>query len=231
MSRKWSDRYPIKESRYSSHAVVCSLLGPGQGKSLLDVGCGSGAVGAALISQGWIVSAIEPNVHDAAAALEQGLDVMVGTLEESRVLIDRRFDAIVLGDVIEHTVDPLKTVECALDFLEPGGILIISVPNIAHLSVRILLALGRFNYTDRGILDRTHLRFFTRKTFQDLLESADLNVTSEQFTPAPIEEVFSVFQSGRALAPFQTFGAALARFMPSIFAYQFVVKVTKEPSR
>lgn len=138
-------------------------------------------------------------------------------------MITERFDAVVLGDVIEHTVEPLETVK-------PGGTLVVSVPNVAHLSVGLSLAVGLFNYTYCGILDKMNLRFFTRRTFRHLLQNANLYVLAEGYTLAPVEEVLPAFEEGRALGRMQSLGAARARSTPSLFAYQFVVQVSEKPS-
>ena len=216
------ERYPFKGSSFGSHATIIRLLGEGGGRTLLDVGCGSGAVAMTLQKQGWSVTGIEPDPNDAEAVRHRGIPVLCGTLESAKHSFQTQFDAAVLGDVIEHTEDPLTTVKETSNLVKAGGRLVISVPNVAHLSVRIGLALGHFDYSDRGILDRTHLRFFTRSTFHELLEATGLKLVDERFTPAPIEEVYPVFREGRMMGRLQGAGAALARRMPSVFAYQFV---------
>jgi hypothetical protein len=100
------------------------------------------------------------------------------------------------------------------------------VPNVANLWIRLSLLAGRFDYSDRGILDRTHLRFFTRKTLTELLKSTNLEILSLQVTPIPLELVSSIFLS----VPGKWLHAVFARLtssVPTILGYQFVVKARK----
>src|SRR5437016_12769572 len=114
--------------------------------------------------------------------------------------LDGAFDAIVYGDVLEHLHDPARVLAALNRGLAPGGQAVISVPNVAHLWVRLSLAAGRFEYADRGILDRTHLRFFTRRSLGALLTGAGLRVERLTATPAPLYQVAPERLHGRALA-------------------------------
>ena len=86
------------------------------------------------------------------------------------------FDAIVAADVLEHLKDPLEALNRLRPFLKPDGFFVISVPNVAHGSVRLALLSGDFEYADIGLLDSTHLRFFTRETLEKLLDDAELGL-------------------------------------------------------
>jgi hypothetical protein len=99
---------------------------------------------------------------------------------------------------------------------------IVSVPNVAHLWVRLSLLVGRFDYADRGILDRTHLRFFTRRTLLELLRSAGLRVDELAVTPVPLPLVVPPRWHGRVLAGVHALSAGAARAWPGGLAYQFV---------
>src|SRR5262249_18080924 len=83
-----------------------------------------------------------------------------------------RFDVIVAADVLEHLKDPLSVLKTAIRHLRPNGYVVASVPNIAHLSVRLALLGGRFPYSETGLLDHSHLRFYTRETVERVLEDA-----------------------------------------------------------
>jgi SAM-dependent methyltransferase len=135
-----------------------------------------------------------------------------------------RFDLALLLDVIEHTPDPRRTLELTARSVRPGGHLLVSVPNIAHWSTRLPLLFGRFEYTDSGILDRTHLRFFTRSTFLATLRAAGLTVEDEASSIAPVELVLpwapSVPGWGLALATRRS----LARREPGLLAYQLLAR-------
>jgi SAM-dependent methyltransferase len=218
-------RYPYKTGRYGSHAVIERLMGPGVGRTALDVGCGGGFVAEAISRQGWVVDGIEtdPDLADQAALhCRSVFRVDASDLASSPV---GTYDALIFGDVLEHVADPGAVLRTARKNLRPEGFVVLSIPNVAHAFVRLSLLTGRFNYQDRGILDRTHLRFFTRSSFRDLIEQSGFRVLSEMATPAPIEEVVKAAADGGTAQFLQPLGAGLARSMPTLFGYQFVAKI------
>jgi hypothetical protein len=107
--------------------------------------------------------------------------------------------------------------------LAPGGEVIVSVPNVAHLWMRLSLAAGRFDYAERGILDRTHLRFFTQRSLRALLAGAGLRVVRATATPVPLYQVVPERLHGQTLAAVHGVSAAVARALPRLLGYQFVV--------
>lgn len=147
----------------------------------LDLGCGEGRFGEALKARraGTAVWGVEPNAaaaHEAEARLDQ---VIVGSFPDCRDAITRAFDCVVANDVLEHIEDPWAACGELADLLEPGGTLVASIPNIRNFATLATLALqGRWDYVDAGVLDRTHLRFFTRATMVEMIEAAGLVVTS-----------------------------------------------------
>jgi SAM-dependent methyltransferase len=148
--------------------------------------------------------------------------VVVADLESARPLLHGPFDAIVYGDVLEHLSDPRAVLQALDQTLTPGGTVIVSVPNVAHLWVRLSLLAGRFDYADRGILDRTHLRFFTRRTLLELLRDAGLAVIEVAVTPVPLPLVVPSRWHGPWLARVHALSAGAARGWPGGLAYQFV---------
>jgi len=161
----------------NSQTQLITLVG--SNKVVLDVGCAAGDTASALVARGCTVSGVDID----AVAAEPARDV----LEELVIAdIDRdplsghfkaeSFDAIIFGDVLEHLLDPWAALRDAATLLRPGGRILVSVPNVAHGAVRLALLLGRWDYTDKGLLDRTHLRFFTLESVCQLLESADLSI-------------------------------------------------------
>jgi SAM-dependent methyltransferase len=146
----------------------------------------------------------------------------VADLESAPPLLHDPFEAIIYGDVLEHLSDPTAVLRALDQFLAPGGAVIVSVPNVAHLWVRLSLLVGRFDYADRGILDRTHLRFFTRRTLLELLRSAGLRVDELAVTPVPLPLVVPPRWHGRVLAGVHALSAGAARAWPGGLAYQFV---------
>jgi len=109
---------------------------------------------------------------------------------EGAQLPDGTYDAVVCADVLEHLPDPLTVLKQLVKAAKPGATFFISVPNIAHLSVRLMLLFGYFPKMERGILDRTHLQFLTRDTAAALLESAGLSIENVYATGVPLEEVW-----------------------------------------
>jgi 2-polyprenyl-3-methyl-5-hydroxy-6-metoxy-1,4-benzoquinol methylase len=202
------------------------VCGEGNGRQLLDVGCARGHLSIALKRQGWNVTGIEYDSQDAQAAQEAGIAMIVGTAESALSNMTDTFDVIVFADVLEHFVEPLEVLTLAKNRLKPGGQIVISIPNVAHLTVRLQLLLGSFNYTDRGILDRTHLHFYTKRSLREMISQADLEIVHLGATPAPIEEVLPVLRKVKPLRVILEFNALTARMWKSLLAYQYIA-VTK----
>lgn len=152
---------------------------PATARRLLDVGCGSGAFGKTVrqehpgMREMW---AIEPDPAAAAAAQANFDHVAVGFFPEALFGLELgKFDCIVFNDVLEHLVDPVQALRSAVELLAAGGSVVASIPNVRHISVLSeIMVRGQFRYTERGILDRTHLRFFTRRTMLQLFADAGL---------------------------------------------------------
>lgn len=155
-----NDRY-YEQDRAEMRALV-----PAGARRVLEVGCGAGTFGAALKASGvGEVWGVEPS--DAAHRAEQVLDrVIAGTVDEAiPQLPGGHFDWIVFNDVLEHLVDPEQCLRELLPKLAPGGGFIASIPNLRYYKVlRDLVLKGEFEYVEHGVMDRTHLRFFTPKS-------------------------------------------------------------------
>lgn len=161
---------------------------PAGAHMVLDVGCGAGSLGAHLLTTGRVrhVMGIEV-APDAAREAATHLDkVVVANLNLTTVdaalqgVAKPGFDCIVCADVLEHLVDPWGTLSTLVDYLKPGGTLVVSVPNVRHWSIWMpLVTRGRWDYRDSGILDRTHLRFFTPATARSLCTGPGLSIVSE----------------------------------------------------
>jgi 2-polyprenyl-3-methyl-5-hydroxy-6-metoxy-1,4-benzoquinol methylase len=214
--------YRLKDDPHSSHSVILARLGEGRGRRALDVGAADGFLAERLTAHGWSVTALERDPELAARARGRCKEVVVADLESAPPLLHDPFEAIIYGDVLEHLSDPTAVLRALDQFLAPGGAVIVSVPNVAHLWVRLSLLVGRFDYADRGILDRTHLRFFTRRTLLELLRSAGLRVDELAVTPVPLPLVVPPRWHGRVLAGVHALSAGAARAWPGGLAYQFV---------
>ena len=148
--------------------------------------------------------------REAEAYCEQ---VLVGDVETMELPFEPgSFDVVLLGDVIEHLRDPAATLARLRPLLRPGGRVVLSTPNVANWAIRLSLLSGRWRYTDRGILDRSHTHLFTRATLAETLEQAGYRVERIDFSvPVPGD---SDLLDG--------VGRAFGRLRPSLFAYQFV---------
>jgi 2-polyprenyl-3-methyl-5-hydroxy-6-metoxy-1,4-benzoquinol methylase len=158
-----------------------------QGGSVLDAGCGRGALGAVLRQRGWHVVGIER--HPEAAGVAQGRlaqVVQADMCDFARVeeeLGDVHFDVLIFSDVLEHLADPAGVLRHYLRRLRPGGRLFVSVPNFVVWTNRLRLLAGVVAEHDSGVMDRTHLRTFSFRTARRLVESMGLKVERTNGTP------------------------------------------------
>jgi 2-polyprenyl-3-methyl-5-hydroxy-6-metoxy-1,4-benzoquinol methylase len=219
--------YFDKPSPWSSHSLIAGHLKhlPPQSR-VLDVGTASGSL-ARMCQEGSLrLFGIEPNPDWAQMASPLYEKIFVGSIQDADDEFLSGYDVVILADVLEHLSMPDIVLQKVVHLQSPGTLLIISVPNIANVWIRLNLLAGRFDYADRGILDRTHLHFFTRKTLIELLRSAGLEVLSLEVTPIPLELISSSFLS----PPGNWLHAGLARLtslFPTLLGYQFVVKAKK----
>ncbi len=159
-------------------AKVLGLVG--SDKRVLELGCATGYMSRVFREQGCQVVAVEIDARAAARASAHCERVIVGDIERIDLdaeLGDDRFDVVVAADVLEHLKDPVPTLLTVKRHLRPAGYIVASVPNVAHGSVRLALLGGEFPYSERGLLDGTHLRFFTSASLEKLFADAGLAIT------------------------------------------------------
>lgn len=152
---------------------------PRDAKRILDVGCGTGAMGEAIKkARGKDIEIVGIEVNPAVTCEREGIDkVIIGNVEEGRLAFDTEyFDCIVYGDILEHLVNPWELVKKHCKILKLNGRVIASIPNIAHYRVIKMLRNGEWNYQDAGIMDKSHIRFFTLKSMKDMFKKADLDI-------------------------------------------------------
>lgn len=165
---------------YSRHRPEVAGLVPASARRILDVGCGAGMLGSSLKAERECeVVGVEINPH-AAEVARRHLDLVLEIdLDEAEdlPLETSSFDCVICADVLEHLRDPERTLRMLARYLRPEGVLVASIPNVRHASALLpLLVHGRWQYQDEGILDRTHLRFFTSTEVADLLAKAGYRV-------------------------------------------------------
>jgi O-antigen biosynthesis protein len=181
----WSDshteiRYTtFDESPGSTHNLVLGLVEPGS--RVLEFGPSTGYMTQALRERlNASVVGVELNAEAAQLAAVHSERVLIGDAEEIDLeaeLGGERFDAVLFADVLEHLREPARLLQRVRQFVGEGGVVIASIPNIAHASVRLALLGGSFRYREQGLLDETHLRFFTREGIQDLFEGSGYLIT------------------------------------------------------
>lgn len=156
-------------------------LVPPDARRLLDIGCAEGNFGARMMEKrpGMEVWGIEPMSEVAARAEARLTRIVCGTVESALAEIpDGHFDCITFNDVLEHLVDPWEVLRTVQSKLAPGGSVLASIPNLRYFPVvRSLVTQGDFHYVAQGVLDSTHLRFFTKKSMQRLFSESGYAVT------------------------------------------------------
>ena len=152
---------------------------PAQAKKVLEVGCAAGMTGKALRERGFEeIIGIEINGEVAQSGKSYYHQLIVGDVEKVNLPVHQEhFDCILYGDVLEHLVDPWRVLKEHHAFLKKGGAIICSIPNIRHYRVlKKLILRGKWEYVGDGVLDRTHLRFFTLDSIQRMFDEAGFEV-------------------------------------------------------
>ncbi len=211
-----ADYVALNERPHGGHAKLLALVG--SDKRVLDVGCSSGYLARPLVERGCTVVGIEQDEAAAETARQVCAEVLVGDAETMEVPFpEGSFDVVLCGDLIEHLRQPGQFLGRVRPLLREGGHLVLTTPNVANWTMRLGLLAGRWRYTDRGILDRTHLQLFTRNTLVEMLEHARYRVLELDYTvPVP----------GIGAPVVERAAHAIGRLRPPLFAYQFVVSAT-----
>lgn len=188
------------ENKNNSHTLAYELVekvSAGHSLKILEVGCSSGYLGAALKEAGHHVFGVEPS-HEAAQAAANVLDnVFEGTVQDFFLQFSElKFDVVIYGDVLEHLANPKDILDLTREQLTSTGVVIASVPNVAHICIRAMLLEGRWDYAELGIMDRTHLRFFTKKTLIDLFSNSAYKIVDINSIKLSLDEFEAMFDTG-----------------------------------
>jgi 2-polyprenyl-3-methyl-5-hydroxy-6-metoxy-1,4-benzoquinol methylase len=219
--------YQDKTGPWSSHTYILERLQTlPPGSRVLDVGTATGMLARRNGSVSLRFFGIEANPEWAGMAQQYYEKMWTCRLDEVPEDALGGYDAIVLGDVLEHLTGPEAVLKKLAGQQLGGSRFIISVPNVANLWIRLNLMFGRFDYTERGILDRTHLHFFTRKSLSDMTEQAGLEIVSFKALPAPLDLIFPFFRQfpGKQIYAGITWFTSL---LPTLLGYQFVLEAKK----
>jgi glycosyltransferase involved in cell wall biosynthesis len=219
------EAYELKVASDSSHKKLMQWLNEGPPKRVLDLGCSDGRLGEQIRLSGHTVIGVDSMKLDGVgdrldgfveADLNQGLPAEVGT----------NFDVVVGADVFEHLVDPAALLTQLHNVLGPRGVVMVSIPNVAHWYPRLRVMFGRFDYERRGIFDSGHLRFFTRSSFERTARGAGMRVRRRSVSGLPLE----VAERGgpapswaiKVISGLDHLGTALS---PTLFAYQLLFEL------
>jgi 2-polyprenyl-3-methyl-5-hydroxy-6-metoxy-1,4-benzoquinol methylase len=223
-----SSRYHVEvdpSAPNNAHALCLRFVG--FDRDVLEVGAGAGHVTAVLAERGNRVTVVDVDAEALPAAAVHAVGAHLGDLDVTpldELVGTATFDAVLLGDVLEHVRDPVRVLRSARRVLRPGGSIVVSVPNVAHVDLRLHLFIGRWQYQPIGLLDATHLRFFTRATLEDALDEAGLRIAS-------LERVFRpVFTSGLNVGPGDVSPHVVSELLldPEAETFQFVVHAKRD---
>ena len=221
--------YELKPSPYSSHSKLLELLpAAGNGMRVLDVGCGNGYIGELLTARGYRVTGVERR-GGYNAAFPRDVELVEADLEAGLPPIANRFSFILCADILEHLRDPASLLTQLIPLLEPDGQVVASLPNSGNLYFRLNILFGRFPQHDKGLFDRTHVRFFMLDGWRELFAGAGLRIHSLLATGIPVGLAVPGWQGNPLVAAAERVSYELARAWKRLFAYQFIV--TARPER
>lgn len=212
--------YDYEFSPDDSSAAATIVRYVPNGSRVLEIGCGYGSISRVLKEQDCAVTAVEVIPVMAQAASAYCERIIVADVEKDGVLdsLETRFDAIVMADVLEHLRNPVKLLQDIAQLVSPTGALVISFPNVAYFGLLCEVLLGDFRYRESGILDATHLRFFTWHSFERMLNSAGFEVTARTEIRAPFGH--EDFQDHQTALPLPL--VELLRANPELQVFQYV---------
>ena len=204
-----------------AHGISLQLVG--QGKTVLELGAASGHVTKALKSLNNTVTAVERDARfseSLSAIADEVIITDLDWLDLRERLSGKKFEVVLAGDVLEHCSKPELVLLQIHDLLTPDGYVVISLPNIAHGDVRLSLLTGTFDYSETGLLDRTHLRFFTRSSIHTFLSQSHFQVEAVFASTASI----GTTELGPPNAEIPIEAVQFVQKDPDALVYQYIVK-------
>ncbi len=212
--------YRLHHDPKSSHQRISSLVRRWKKSPVLDVGAAQGFLGQLLRGTDLEIDGVEPHPEWADKARPFYRTVHATTVEDAPLPPDT-YRVIVCADVLEHVQHPHRVLDSLLKAAAPDAMFIVSLPNVAHGAVRLMLLFGFFPKMERGVLDKTHLHFWTLDTARDLLKNAGLEVVQWYPTGVPVDEIWhGNVAAGRLMMRLQHIALAIA---PRFFAHQWVL--------
>jgi 2-polyprenyl-3-methyl-5-hydroxy-6-metoxy-1,4-benzoquinol methylase len=216
------DDYALKPED-GSHRVLLDWLAARSPTRVLDVGCFDGRFASRVTAQGHDVVGLDKVEYAGVAdVLSQFIETDLNEPLPSSLPDD--FDVIVAAAVLEHVAEPNQLLSALRDHLAPGGEILVSIPSISHWYPRGRIMAGRFDYDQRGPLDRGHLRFFTRRTMERMFAECGLNIVEWQPVGAPITSMTN--KPSRMVSSAAAVDRRLSRMWPNMFGYQHLYRLT-----
>ncbi len=217
-----AERYPLKDSPGSSHAILATWMRalPAAAR-VLELGAGTAQV-ARVTQRGdlhWVGLEQDTRCLPALRRFLQGAAIVD---LEGLYRLPGGYQVVLAADVLEHLGNPQSMLTKIRDVLPSGGRLFVSVPNVAHLYVRLNLLFGRFPYGERGILDRTHRYFFTRRSLRRELRLAGFDIEREAVSVVPLRLVWPGWPPALVVA-LEWLLQAVTRAAPTLLGYQLLV--------
>jgi predicted TPR repeat methyltransferase len=221
--------YTFKDFEGSSHRILLELIRRHRprGGTLLDLGAAGGELGSAIRDHFDRTIGFEYNVDCVGDLVGRFDSVVIADLERVKQL-PHGISAIVLADVIEHLRNPAQALQLVRAALAEDGHVFISVPNIANITVRLGLLFGIFEYRDRGILDHTHLRFYTVRTIRREIEHAGFQIEEIHGSSVPVRLIIGRYTPEFVLRIGERMLTWLTRFWRGLFAYQVILVAVKK---
>ena len=224
-----TEAYEQKDGVGSSHATVIGWLADRHEARILDLGCSDGRLAQRLRDLGHHVTGVDLIAHD---GVKERVDRFIeGDLDQGiPPEVEGPFDVVLAADVLEHVRHPQDTLDQVHALIAPGGSLMISVPNFGHWYPRLKVAAGRFDYDRRGILDEDHIRFFTRRSLERLIEAHHFTIAHRDASGLPLEVADRGGKgqapgSGRIAHLIGRLDRAGVEARPQLFAYQFLYEL------
>jgi 2-polyprenyl-3-methyl-5-hydroxy-6-metoxy-1,4-benzoquinol methylase len=221
-------QYKNKIDKFSSHSLIVEKvikLTPAN-KNILDIGCFSGE----LLNRVRISQKVSNNYFgaDLVNYLRKDFDFIkfisldFNENNLSKLFENKKFDFIILGDILEHLVNPWTALNNIQQIIDNSSKILISVPNSGHWYFRFKIFFGKIEYTTNGLFDKTHLRFFTKKSSKELISDSKLEIVELSYSSLPWENLFKSGLGSKILSIFERF---LIMLRPQLFAYQFIFLV------
>jgi len=216
--------YTFKASPYSSHSLLLRALpSKGEGRTVLDVSCGNGYLAALLAERGYVVTGIERK-GGYQQPFPSSVRLIEADLESGLPALSEGFHYVICADILEHLRCPDTLLVELRNAVLPGGKLIASLPNSGNIYFRLNILAGRFPQDDKGLFDRTHVRFFMWNGWATLLRDCGWTVDKTESSSIPIGLVVPPdWEHSRSVLLAERVCYGLAKIRKTLFAYQFVV--------